>query len=166
MSVGPQPARCVTHPHAHRSPGSGGIATPISQVNSTGLSQSVRSPVSEREIRMWPSPEPPRLIDRLTDRAALGTPGSLIPEQAGRGTLPDFPLPHPPSPSPPSTEPRTDSMYYDWPRAPKAVPVNPPRLQSQHCALPSFLPLFCPRRHRSCSSGRKLHPIINSMNYL
>lgn len=118
---------CVTHPHAHRSLGSGGIATPISQVKNTGLSQLARPPVSERESRMWPSPEPPRrLIGRLTERAVLRTPGSLIPEQAGRGSLPDFPLPHPPSPSPPSTEPRTDSTYYNWPRPPKAIPPTPP----------------------------------------
>ena len=43
---------------------------------------------------------------------------------------------------------------------------RPPPIPQTQGALPSLLPLFWPCRHWSCSSGRVLHPIINSMNYL
>ena len=72
------------------------------------------------------APPPPPIHPPPTDNcASLGTPGSLAPEQAERGALPDVLLSHPPSPSPPPSEPRTDSTHHNQQKPLKATPYPP-----------------------------------------
>lgn len=114
---------------------------------------------------MWPSPEPlpnhPSTHHRLTTVLPWGAQGLSIlskPKKEPSLTFLSFILlPH-------HLHPLNQELIQCTTMG-RGLSRPPPTPQTQG-ALPSLLPLFWPCRHWSCSSGRALHPIINSMNYL